>query len=74
MLAVAALAPALDRLAGEGNWNFDLQDADHVLRVIGVPSPDPFLRLLHEHGFAAAELPDEVPSMSEFPAPERMVS
>lgn len=74
MLAVSALAASLDRLAGRGNWNFDLEDEDHVLRVIGAASAEPFVVLLREHGFAAAELSDEVPGLSGFLETERRVS
>ena len=74
MLAVSALAPALDQLAGRGNWNFDLQDVDRVLRVTGAPSVDPFIVLLHEAGFAATELPDSIPGLSEFCEIKRLVS
>lgn len=61
ILAVTSLAPELDRLAGRGNWNFDLQDTDHVLRIVAARRPEPFIALLHRHGYAAADLPDQVP-------------
>lgn len=32
---VNKVAPVLDRLlAGEGSWNFDLEDCDRILRVV----------------------------------------
>lgn len=74
MLAVSALSHALDGLAGKGNWNFDLQDDDHVLRVMGTLTPVPFIELLRDHGFAAAELPDSIPGLSEFQNTQRQVS
>lgn len=74
MLTVSALSTSLDSLAGRGNWNFDLQDDDHVLRVTGNSSPAPFIALLREHGFAAAELPDSVPGLPEFQKTQRQVS
>lgn len=42
--------------------NFDLDDCDHVLRVLpgeAVP-PSRFVSLLNEYGFEAEELSDEV--------------
>lgn len=74
MLAVSALSHSLDGLAGRGKWNFDLQDEDHVLRVIDTSAPGPFIELLREHGFAASELPDSVPGLPEFQNTQRQVS
>lgn len=74
MLLVSALAPSLDQLAGRGNWNFDLEDSDHVLRVIGHASPDPVIALLRDHGFSAAELSDDIPGRTAFEEEKRRVS
>lgn len=74
VLAVSALGPALDQLAGRGNWNVDLHDCDHVLRVTGTRDARPFIELLQEHGVGASELPDEVPGILDLLGEERKVS
>lgn len=74
ILAVSALGPSLDQLAGRGNWNIDLQDCDHVLRVMGASDCKPFIDLLQAHGYDASELPDEVPGIGELLSEERKVS
>lgn len=55
---VEALAPLLDRLMdGMGEWNFDLGDREHILRV-DAPSctADQVRRVLLERGFHCEEL------------------
>lgn len=47
--------------------NFDLEDRDRVLRVkclVGEVDAAWIIALLHQHGFAAEILPDEIPQLS----------
>jgi hypothetical protein len=60
-MAVSGLAASLDQLAGKGKWNFDLDDCDRVLRVMGNCRAEEIIRLLEESGYQCAELADEVP-------------
>ena len=56
---VQALRPKLDQLAGAGNWNFALDDADRILRIANqVVDPLQPIRLLHQRGFFCSELED----------------
>jgi hypothetical protein len=44
--------------------NFDLQDCDHILRVVheeGAVDAAAVAALLYQNGFSAVPLPDEVP-------------
>ncbi|MBX2967165.1 MAG: hypothetical protein KF845_13550 [Cyclobacteriaceae bacterium] len=34
LLQVKSLAPVLNELAGQGNWNFALDDCDRILRIV----------------------------------------
>lgn len=56
---VASVAPALDAMAGQGNWNFALDDCDRILRIVS-KSVDPSLTVfvLNELGFECSELED----------------
>jgi hypothetical protein len=58
-LIVKALKPSLDKLAGEGRWNFDLSDCDKILRIAS-PSvkPETTIKLMCSLGFQCAELED----------------
>ena len=55
--SVASVAPVLDAVAGQGNWNFALEDCDRILRIVS-PSVDPSLAIfvLNELGFECREL------------------
>lgn len=55
---VDALRPLLElTLAGRGQWNFDLEDRDHILRVeADVVVREHIMALLAGYGFACEEL------------------
>lgn len=72
-LGVSALAPYLDRLAGRGRWNFDLDDCDRILRVAADCQQEEIIGLLESCGYRCAELADEVPA-SEWIEDSRMAS
>lgn len=47
----------LDRLAGQGRWNFALDDCDHILRIASQKvMADEAIRLLDALGFQCVEL------------------
>lgn len=56
---VKKLSPLLDSVAGQGRWNFALDDCDKILRI-----HSPYLlartaeNLLQQHGFECKELED----------------
>jgi hypothetical protein len=54
---VLRLTPMLNKLAGDGKWNFALDDCDRILRIAteGV-HPDEAINLLSNHGFQCEEL------------------
>jgi len=55
------LSAGLNLLVGKGNWNFDLEDCDHVLRVVSESvQPQEAIELLEEAGFQCGELEDLV--------------
>lgn len=56
---VRQLKPFLDSVAGSNQWNFALDDCDHILRVVSsrVP-PQSVIHLLLDKGFVCAELED----------------
>jgi hypothetical protein len=57
--AVARLKAGLDRLAGEGRWNFALDDCDRILRIKAETTvTEQAISLLRAHGFGCAELND----------------
>lgn len=59
MADAASLVPALNKLAGKGRWNFDLQDCDRILRIVASDlTPDRAIYLLRHHGFDCEELED----------------
>jgi hypothetical protein len=54
---VSQLRPWLDTLAGDGCWNFALDDCDRILRVVSDSiKPQAAIRILEEHGFSCYEL------------------
>lgn len=57
--SVASVAPVLDAVAGQGNWNVALEDCDRILRIVSA-SVDPGLAIfvLNELGFECSELED----------------
>jgi hypothetical protein len=58
-LSVRTLKPELDRLAGRGQWNFDLADCDNILRIASEQvHPEKAIQLLDYFGFSCAELED----------------
>ncbi|MEO7987983.1 MAG: hypothetical protein ABI663_00475 [Chryseolinea sp.] len=56
---VLRLKPSLDALAGNGQWNFALDDCDKILRIKsqGI-HPAMAQKLLQESGFSCSELED----------------
>ncbi|RXG25669.1 hypothetical protein DSM02_836 [Leeuwenhoekiella polynyae] len=51
------LKAILDILVGAGNWNFDLEDADNILRVYYPPYQNNFLaNEIKKYGFLCTEL------------------
>lgn len=57
---VQKLGPLLDSVAGEGQWNFALDDRDKILRIVSTQlSASVAERLLRQHGFECKELEDE---------------
>lgn len=58
---VKELGGDLNAMAGEGQWSFDLEDCDRVLRVVGSESQKRlFINLLEEHGHHCEELEDKI--------------
>lgn len=56
---VRLLTPDLDRLAGQGTWNFDLSDCDHILRIDSREvNAEAAIQLLATRGYACEELTD----------------
>jgi hypothetical protein len=55
---VRSLRPLLDSTAGKGQWNFALDDCDHILRIVSAVDPAEAINLLKEHGYECAELED----------------
>jgi len=53
---ISRLLLPLNELVGEGNWNFDLADVDHILRIKAVVSGERVIELLQNHGFLCIEL------------------
>ena len=64
---VVLLAPALDVLAGKGQWNFALDDCDRILRIVSQTiGPEIAIQMLAYHGFDCEELEDIVPGEKFF--------
>lgn len=56
-MSVRTLKPELDRLAGNGKWNFDLSDCDKILRIASEKvNPKKAIDLLGYFGFSCSEL------------------
>lgn len=56
---IQSVGAALEALTGVLKWNFDLQDADNILRVESKElSPRNVEQVLQHAGFACEELPD----------------
>ncbi|MBL7875897.1 MAG: hypothetical protein JNL53_09545 [Cyclobacteriaceae bacterium] len=54
---VSKLTPVLNTLAGNGNWNFALDDCDRILRIAsGGVHPNDAIDLLSNYGFQCEEL------------------
>lgn len=55
--SVHQLAPMLNRLAGQGQWNFALDDCDRILRIVSASvQPQQAIQLLSYQGFNCEEL------------------
>lgn len=53
------LSSVLDNVDAILNWNTDLEDCDNILRIESKTIiADKVIRILHEIGFQAEELPD----------------
>jgi hypothetical protein len=53
------LAPVLNAMAGNGNWNFALDDRDKILRIISEQiSSYETIQALQQQGFTCTELTD----------------
>ncbi|HOX81466.1 MAG TPA: hypothetical protein PLJ60_01050 [Chryseolinea sp.] len=56
---IKRLKPSLDALAGNGQWNFALDDCDKILRIKSQSiHPTVAQKVLHDYGFACSELED----------------
>lgn len=56
---VNELTPLLNSFVGNGKWNFALDDADRILRIVSADvKPVAAIDLLREHGFECKELED----------------
>ena len=56
-LIVNVLKPSLDSLAGKGQWNFDLNDCDKILRIASTTvKPEAAIHLMGRFGVQCAEL------------------
>lgn len=56
---IKRLKPSLDALAGNGQWNFALDDCDKILRIKSqTVHPVMAQKLLQECGFSCSELED----------------
>ncbi|MBL7856170.1 MAG: hypothetical protein JNM57_00660 [Cyclobacteriaceae bacterium] len=56
---VEMLAPFLDDWFGKANWNFALDDCDHIFRIVSDGSClDNAIQLLRDYGFICEELND----------------
>ncbi len=54
---VNLLKPLIDALVGKNNWNFALDDCDHVLRIVNNNvSAKHAMALLHSKGYQCHEL------------------
>lgn len=59
---VRELAPLLNAFAGQGHWNFALDDCDHVLRIVSAEvQVRSTVQLLNSLGYECKELEDCIP-------------
>jgi hypothetical protein len=57
LTAAAKLAPALDAIAGKGQWNFALDDCDKILRIASeFGNAELTIFVMNEMGFECGEL------------------
>jgi len=57
--SIKRLKPSLDALAGNGQWNFALDDCDKILRIKSrTILPAVAQKVLHDYGFSCSELED----------------
>ena len=55
--SVNQLAPFLNGLVGQGQWNFALDDCDRILRIVSASvQPHQAIQLLSYQGFICEEL------------------
>ncbi|MGS2739299.1 hypothetical protein [Sinomicrobium sp. M5D2P17] len=55
--AIESLRDLLDVLVGQGNWNFDLEDRENILRINSYAATNDFLvREIKRMGFECTEL------------------
>ncbi|HNT51268.1 MAG TPA: hypothetical protein PLM56_01535 [Cyclobacteriaceae bacterium] len=54
--SVRQLEPMLNHLAGLNQWNFALEDCDHVLRIISPVKVNEAIEVLIKQGFVCEEL------------------
>jgi hypothetical protein len=57
---VRMLAPHINSLVGEGNWNFALDDSDKILRIISSIEANEVIDSLRHLGYQCQELKDEI--------------
>lgn len=56
---VRSIQEKIDAYPGIVKWNFDMHDADKILRVVSVNvQPSKIENLLHNAGYRCEELPD----------------
>jgi hypothetical protein len=56
---VKLLRPELDVMAGQGKWNFALDDCDRILRIASTKvSAETAIQLLNNKGYECSELMD----------------
>lgn len=54
---VRTLRPALNIIAGNGKWNFALDDCDRILRIVSKQAnAQTTIRMLNEKGYQCSEL------------------
>lgn len=54
---IDSIKPLLSASPGIEEWNFDLEDCDHILRIVSNDvSPRQIELMLHDAGFACEEL------------------
>ena len=54
---IKILKPLLNKLIGDKNWNFDLEDRDNILRIYSIPTLNNFLAAeINKMGFECVEL------------------